>query len=225
MVNIIEDTLIKSVFSYDVVLYPMGINNAMNKGTVYDIALNFPEVREDENQSGYGDKRKMGTIRNFPFKGIIFCACYIGQQKRENASNQAYLDVEAIKSCLSTINSVFQGKKIATPLFYGLPKEEMVRLFEEELKDCNVDIYTEEKDTRLEAFKKIAALHRLSKEKKITSESYIRLRSEVEWIRRNGIYKEMPEDYTYRPRAEKLNIEFNGDIKSNTNRGATNAHF
>ena len=65
--------LIEDIYNYDVVLFGMGINNAMNKGFSYDIALNFPDVRVNENSTGYGDLRKYGKIHVNAWNNLSKC--------------------------------------------------------------------------------------------------------------------------------------------------------
>ena len=80
--------LIEDVHNYDVILFGMGINNSMNKGLAYDIALNFPEVHTNENLTGYGDTRKYGTVgETLTEDGVRFCSCYcynIGLNRKNN---------------------------------------------------------------------------------------------------------------------------------------------
>ena len=52
MINIIKgNDLINDIFDYEVILFSMGINNSMGNNFSYEIGLNFPQVKENENLS------------------------------------------------------------------------------------------------------------------------------------------------------------------------------
>ena len=208
MITIFATSLIEHIYSYDAVLVPMGINNSFNSGIREEIAVNFPFVRERENEFGrYGDKRKYGSVLIVESDGIAFCLCYVcdgGYNKRNFSEKVRYDDIE---SCLSRVKERFPGKKIASPILChdavdgGGDKERILGIFKSVFTDSDIDIYDyEQKDFGHECFKRIAELREMLKTKEITNEEYVKERSVIEWKRRNGIFKEMPEDYTYKPK-------------------------
>ena len=213
--------LIPHIFGYEVILFPMGINNAMNSGFAYEIALNFPEVRESENLTNYGDKRKLVTIHETEVDGIAFCACYIHNGGHHKKKDGSYVEYQHISSCIEKVKEKYSNRKIATIVIGGNKtdgngdREKIAEMIKEKLQDCkDVTIYDyTEEEYRTKIFKEIAALHKRLVDKEIDGKDFIKRRSEIEWRRRYGLYKPMPEDYEYYPRQEKSKVDFIGKIK------------
>lgn len=208
MVHLFKEPLIEKVLSYDVILVPMGIHNAFSTGFCYEVGLNFPSVKEKEKEgSPYGDRRKYGTL--FPAKvgKTTFCLCYIHNTGFKKDKDGRFLNLDALKTCLFSVRDRFGGRKIASPVLGAeqcdgnWDRGEIISLFESIFKEVDIDLYDyEQRDYQLECFKEIATLHDLSKRHEIKGEEYDRRRSEIEWRRRNGIFKPMPEGYRYQPR-------------------------
>jgi hypothetical protein len=212
--------LIYDIFKYDVILFPMGINNGMSKGIAYQIALNFPIVKESENETGYGDRRKLGTIHETQFGKFKFIACYIHEGGYKKNSDGSYLNHQSLEDCLTKVRENYGNKKIATVLMGsnesdGLCDEGYIlATFIRILQGCDVTIYTKkEKDYRLEIFKEIAKVREQLKNKEITRKEYFKIRSEIEWRRKNGIFSIMPEEYIYVPKKAKSKLLFRGSKK------------
>lgn len=219
-INIIKNSFpINNIFKYDVILFSMGINNSMSKGFPYEIGLNFPEVLESENRTDYGNKRKLGTIHQTECDGITFVACYIhdgGYHKNENGS---YINYEAFVECLKKVRDTYPDKKIATNLIGSneydgnFESNKIIETFNLILSECNVTIYTKERDYKLEIYKEICKAKRLFKENDISKEEYFSLRTDIEWRAKNGIYKERPDDFRYSPSKNRQKLLFRGKIK------------
>lgn len=202
MVRIFETELIKEVFSYDVILVGMGINNSFSEGFAYDVALNFPDVKKRENSiSGYGDKRNYGKVLQIPDSGITFCMCYMhtgGYRKNDGE----FVDYTALKNCLNYIADRMSGKRIASPLL-GSSKFDgngergrLLKLYEEAFSDCDIDLYLYEQDTFDDRmYKKILELRKKNSLGEIGKEEFNSQYNRLMWMRKNGIFKEMPEDY------------------------------
>lgn len=216
-----KKNLINDIFHYDVILFPMGINNSMGKGFVYELGLNFPEIKETENEMGYGDIRKLGNIHENRVDGRIFTACYIhsgGYNKNEDGS---YLNIDALKKCLKEINDVYKGKKIASIILGGntfdgnYSKKKVIDLFKEICKDCDIALYENgESSYILDRFKEIAEVRRRFKDKDISRDEYLKIRSNIEWRRLNGIFKEQPDDYVFTPKKKnKAKFLFRGGVR------------
>ncbi len=215
--------IINNIFTenYDVILFSMGINNTMNKGFPYELSVNFPEIKYNENKQPYCDKRKLGTIYKHHINGKIFCSCYVhcgGYHKNEN---NEFIEYDKLIECLKKVNEDFKGKKIAT-YYIGCSeydgngdRNKVEDLIKKYLNDCEVYLYINNPlDIKLEIFKKIAELRKEKLEKKIDNEIYSKERSKLEWIRKNGIYKEMPINYKYIPKKiNRKNIRFIGKIE------------
>ena len=215
MVNIINrENLIYEVKNYDVVLFSMGINNSMNKGFSYEIGLNFPEVKNNENRSNYGDLRKYGTINSTEVDGTIFVSCYV-HNGGYNKNSKCFINYEYLDSCLKEVVKRFKGKKIVSPII-GVnfsdgngDKKKIISIFEKRFDKCDITLYDFiERDYKLECFRCIAELREKLKKKEISFDEYKEKRSDFEWRRRNGIYLENPKDYTYIPKSEKKKIIF-----------------
>ena len=192
----------------------------MSNGIAYQIALNFPEVKESENETGYGDRRKLGTIHETDVNGLKFVACYIHEGGYKKNDDGSYLNRESLESCLLKIKEVYPNEKIATVLMGSNEsdgrgdKDYVLETFISILQRCDVTIYTkEETDYKLEIFKEIAAVRKQLKDKEITRKKYFKIRSEIEWRRKNGIFSIMPEDYIYIPKKAKSKLLFRGSKK------------
>lgn len=211
MLKIVKKTLIEHIPEYEVVAVPMSINNSMSSGLRYEIALNFPLVKEEEKKTPYGDRRKYGKVHEIVYENTIFCMCYMYRTKYKKQSDPDSVDYEALKSCLEQIKKKYGNKKIAMPVLgcseydgHG-HKSKILQIIQDVLHDTHTDVYDyEQRDYGAEMFREIAALHKKLKDRKIDGKEYIRLRSEVEWRRRYGIFKPMREGYTYIPRRGEI---------------------
>ena len=220
MVNVIKSELIPHIFEYEVVLFPMGVNNAMNNGFAYELSVNAPKVRESENLSNYGDQRKLGTIHETVVDNTAFCACYIHNGGFHKDKNGSFLDYNHLEACLNAVAKKYKGKKIAS-IVIGCnnsdgngDKERILELLKHSFTDCNIDVYDfEEIDYKTKIFKEIAAIHKKLVDKEISGEEFIKQRSEIEWRRKNGIFVPKPDDFVYYPRQEKKKLGFIGKIK------------
>ncbi len=183
----------------------MSIDSSMTRGFPHEIAVNFPEVADKEYATNYGDKRKYGTIYPIKHEDMWFCMCYMhtgGYQKKDGV----FVDYESLRQCLHKVNEYFHGKTVFSPIMgCGIydgngDKEKIIRIFEEECKDIDLVLYDyEQRDFAKMCFDKIAELRFKRKNKEITSKEYYELRRQVEWKRLHGIFKEMPEDYEFKP--------------------------
>lgn len=215
MVNIVNrENLIEEVKNYDVVLFPMGVNNSMNKGFSYEIGLNFPQVKNNENRSNYGDLRKFGTINSIVVDDITFVSCYV-HNGGYNKKSECFINYEYLDSCLKEVVNKFNGKKIVSPIIGANlsdgngDKKKIISIFENRFTECDITLYDFiERDYKLECFRKIAELRENLKNKKITFEEYKEERSNIEWRRRNGIFLERPKEYFYIPKKSKKKIVF-----------------
>lgn len=205
MVNIVKKRLIDCVYSYDVVLVGMGLNNAFSRGFPSYISACFPEVKKIENEeSPYGDRRKYGTILPIKHDGITFCMCYVHSGGyRKNGGK--FIDTENLKKCLSAVVRKFKGKRIASPLIGtspfdgGAPAEDIMGIYDTAFSDIDIDVYLYN-DTTLndEVYREFSALRRRYHDKEISKEEFSEGRNRLFWIRDNGIFKEMPEKYEHK---------------------------
>lgn len=200
--NIFEDII---TFGYDAVLVPMSVYNSMNRGFAYDIALNFPEVKEGEKLTPYGDERKYGTFCEVNTSFLKFIICYIHNGGFTRKENDAWVDYEYLTNVLNKINEKFKGKRIASPLmgasrFDGNGNADKIKaIFDTCCKDIDISVYLyEQKDSKYEAYCNICELCDKANKGEITKKEYEEQRNKIEWERRYGIFKPMPEDYNWR---------------------------
>lgn len=185
------DDLILHVFDYDIVLFAMGVNNSMNNGFLYDIALNFCDIKKNENNMPYGDKRRYGNIHNTRVRNTIFIACYCLDIK--NCVRE-----EDLITCFKKIKQRFKGKTIACVNIFD-DVEKYISIFDNIFKDTsNVTIFTNVCYDRKKQFycNALEYKHKLL-EKEITKDEYTELMRVNEWQRNNGFYNEIPSDYIY----------------------------
>jgi hypothetical protein len=215
MIKIVEGIqLIEDVFKYDVVLYGMGINNSMNRGLSYDIALNFPEVRENENTTGYGDLRKYGRTHETKVRGkVSFCACYCCNIGLKMRNKGAYIDYDALESCLLTIRKRLGKKRIASPIIGqdecdgNGDRNRILEIYNRVFDDgCDVTLYDfKQQDFRLERYKEAVRLRKERDEGTITKEEFRELKRQNEWKRLHGIHTPITDEFKYRCRNKGLN--------------------
>jgi hypothetical protein len=196
---------------YDAVLIPMSIYNSMNKGFAYEVSLNFKGVRDEEKKTPYGDRRKYGTTHKIKNGSVIFIMCYIHTNGFNKDENGIFVSYDNLKRCLETVNNEYEGKGVATVIMGANSddgngdRDKILEIMENTCKDIELTVYDyEEKDIRLDYFKKIAELRRKYKERGITSDEYTEERSKLEWERRNGRFEEMPDGYVYTPKGKKI---------------------
>lgn len=216
MLTIFAQELLPNVKKYNVILFGMGINNAFNQGLLYEIALNFPDVKKNENAiSPYGDKRKYGTLLPTVQEGITFCACYMQNGGyRRKGDNVDSVNYEALEKCLETAAKKYKGKKICAPIiganFYDGKgnKERILALFKRIFTECDIDIYDyDQKDFQLENYRALNETYARYKRKEITWEEYNEARRRLTWERDNGIFKPMPEDYVVRKNKNIIRVK------------------
>lgn len=213
MVNIIKAPIIEEVLNYDVILFGMSINNAMNKGFAKDIKINFPLVHERENETNYGDRKKYGTVKVIEEYNKIFCACYFYMGGFSKRLKPDQVDYESLKKCLEFISNKYKNKKIVAPIlgtsiFDGNGnKEKILELFNSCFKKTDITLYDYvQEDYEKKYFHKFNVLKEKIKNKTIDKETYIKERNKLEWERLNGIFKECPNDWSYTPKPKNKQL-------------------
>lgn len=111
MIKIINDIeLIDEMDEYDVVLVGTSIYCMLTGGFQSKLKFKYPEIEKINNQTGYGDVRKLGTRKTIdnmrPVVSLMFI-CNYPTKSRE------YIDWNAFEQCLQTANAEFVGKKVA----------------------------------------------------------------------------------------------------------------
>lgn len=201
MITIIKDKpLINEVFDYDAILVGTGIVNALGNGFQYQVKVNFPDVDKANKSTNYGDIRKLGTVKVIGLTPV-FCLLYIFKTKQRPDKNPDYLDYDALKKCMSLINTAFHGKRIATT-FIGASKfdgngdkQRILEILENEAKDIDLYIYDYEQLTKDEDRNK-RWRNITSQIGNISTEKYRELKKRYYWENAYGIFKPMPENMT-----------------------------
>ena len=205
MLHIFDDELlIEHIHDYEVVLVGMGINNAFSNGFPSYIKVHYPEVRRKENElSPYGDRRKYGTCLPITFDGITFVMCYVHDGGYRKAADGSFIDYEALDNCLEFVSKKYAGKKIATTLigcfsYDGNGDVEKVKnMFETAFGGWDIDVYSKDQGNFDEIVrKKLVDAYKKYKSGEINLEEYLKSKNRLVWERKNGIYAEMPEDFT-----------------------------
>lgn len=211
--KIVKKPLINDVFQYEVILFGMGINNSMNNGFAREIKVNFPNVHEEELTTKYGDLRKYGTIKVINQNNIVFCPCYFYKGGFNKRFNEEQVDYDSLKKCLQEIKHWFHGKKIATPILGTSnydgngDKDKIICIFNEIFDNEDITLYDfEQDDYDKRYFQEILKLRCERKEKVINKITYNEKRSDIEWERLYGIYKERPKTWIYKPKAKNKQI-------------------
>ena len=213
MIRIIKDRqLIEDVHNYDVILYGMGINNSMNNGFAYDIALNFPIVKETEDATGYGDIRKYGEINEVETESLLFCACYSYNVGLKRKNNGEFIDYAALENCLHKIHNKYKGKHIASPIIGqdkydgNGDKDKLTKLYEQVFSDCDITLYDFiQQDFRTERYKEAVELRKKYKNREITRDEFTYGKKLNEWKRLHGIFKKMPDGFVYNEKCKSKN--------------------
>jgi len=207
-----NEQLIYHVFDYDVILFGMGINNSLQNGFSYEIALNFPAIVESENNTRYGDKRKYGTIHDTKINNIVFCACYVYDigKKRNQASE--FIDYTSLKESLKRCRRRYRGKKIACPIIGqdiydgNGDKEKIIEIYNEVFDD-SVDITLfdfKQVNFKEEIYKEMLSVRRKLGNGDINKGEFKEKLRQIEWKRRNGIFKPVDDDFVYEKKKKNL---------------------
>ena len=229
MITIFAEELLPKIKDYDVILFGMSLNHSFNQGLLYELALNFPDIKRYENHgTGYGDRRKYGKAFSIVShdsailstnreSGKIFFACYMndGGYNRKNG-NLDCVKYDCLEKCLISVRERCRGYnfKIAAPIIGASyydgngNKEKILNIFEKVFADDNIDLYDyDQRDFKNEIFRKFNQANADYKSKKISKEEYELLKRKLSWQRDNGIFKEMPEDYQYKTRTDLIHVK------------------
>lgn len=149
LMKIIKDKeLIKCIDKYDVVLIGTNIYNTLSQGFQRDIMLHYPKVQETNFRTNYGDRRKLGTIRECKDTHPLCVLCFITKSMNFRPDIETdYLDYESLEKCLKIIRILYKDKKIATTLIGGSrfdgngDRKKILDILEITCKDIDITIY------------------------------------------------------------------------------------
>lgn len=170
-----EDDLIKHIYDYDVIVLWMDINNSMNKGFLKYIDVNFPEIKQKEIKSGYGDLRKLGKINTIKTKNLTFC---IGYAYRNNE-----ISIKLLEECSIAIKTAYNTNRIAA--IHILNNEILEKFF----NDLDITFYNKEIiDFNLYYYRIFNELREKYKTGVLTKEEYIEKKNNLKLEQNKGIY-------------------------------------
>ena len=161
MINIIKDIdLFEHVNEYEAVLIGTSTYCMMSQGIQLKVMLDYPYVYNKNLETKYGDPEKLGTILPCEHeKEPNFCLCFIYEGNFRPDIRKDYLSYESLEKCLSLVNILYKGKRIATTLlgtsrFDGNgDREKVMEIFERTLNDVDVTIYDYFQRSRAEEMK------------------------------------------------------------------------
>ena len=152
MINIIKDIdLFEHVNEYEAVLIGTSTYCTMSQGIQLKVMLDYPYVYNKNLETKYGDPEKLGTILQCEHeKEPKFCLCFIYEGNFRPDLKKDYLSYESLEKCLSLVNILYKGKRIATTLlgtsrFDGNGDREKVMEIFEDTGAWNLPVVDEER--------------------------------------------------------------------------------
>lgn len=145
--QIIKEDIFPHIKDYDVILIGTNTYCTLAQGFQRDIMLHYPKVQEDNMRTRYGDKNKLGTILQSETDGVIFVLCFICEGNFRPDLKKDYLNLDALRKCLSLCNILFSDKKIGMTVmgasrFDGNgDKDAIMDIIKDTIVNCNVDVY------------------------------------------------------------------------------------
>lgn len=140
--------LFNDIDKYDVILIGTNIYNTLSQGFQRDIMLHYPFVHETNLRTNYGDRRKLGTIKECNTGQPLFSLCFITKSMNFRPDiEKDYLDYDALERCLKLACVLYKGKKIATTLIGGSrfdgngDKDKILTIIKNTCKDIDITIY------------------------------------------------------------------------------------
>lgn len=178
MINIIKDVdLIDHVKEYDIVLIGVNIYGSMSGGFQYDVKNLYPYVHKTNIETKYGDENKLGTVIEAKNEGEpTFALCFINKLNTRPDLKKDNLDYKSLEKCLKLCNILYKDKKICSTIlgaseFDGNGNKDIIlKLFEENLNNCNIDLYDYQQFSK--AYKWCHAYHKGQEIKKKNKEEY-----------------------------------------------------
>ena len=144
MVNIITGKdAIWFTENYDAVLVGTSIYCMLTNGFQSKMAIKYPYIDNINNNTKYGDERKLGkrmTIQGKPVISLLYIAKF-------PHCKRVFLDYDALEHSLETANAEFRGKQLMTTMlgctrFDGNgDSEKVMEIINKTMTDVDLDIY------------------------------------------------------------------------------------
>ena len=165
--------------SYDVVLVGTSVYNMLTNGFQSKIRFKYPNVRDANDRTGYGDLRKLGTRLTVDCGSTQVSLMYVSKFPN---SRRVFVDYDALRNALLTARKEFNGKRIMTTVVGSTPfdgngdKETCLSIISDCMNGVDIDVYDYEQVPRLvelEHYRKM-----LSGKRQTEPEKYDRMKSE-----------------------------------------------
>lgn len=131
----------------DVIVHQVNCQGVMGKGLAKQIKDEYPEVfTEYKMFCSKCNSHELLGMTEIVRVGFRRCVANLFAQEYYGSGRKCYTDYDALRKCLSTVNSEFAGKTVAVPykLGCGLAGGDwdiVSKIIEETLTDCIVKIY------------------------------------------------------------------------------------
>ena len=191
MVNIIKDEdAIWHTDEYEVILVGTSTYCMLTNGFQSKLRLKYPYIEKPNNETNYGDKRKLGkrlTIDGKPIISLLYISGY-------PSCKRVTLDYEALENCLATANKEFKGKRVMTTMigcsiFDGNgDKNKVMDIINRTCTDIILDIYDYKQLRKRDECDNI--IRKKKKKKNINKEKYKELLQN-----KDEIFKELYLEY------------------------------
>ncbi|MCD8208281.1 MAG: hypothetical protein LUD72_10125 [Bacteroidales bacterium] len=97
---------------YDVILVGMGLRWSISGRFQWRMATKYPEIIAMDRSGGFNDHRRLGTRKTIEGNPTISLMYYY--RKMPVGVTKPSVIYEALEKCLTTANTEFKGKKVAT---------------------------------------------------------------------------------------------------------------
>lgn len=137
------------VDKYDVVLVGTSTHQTLDGGFQGKLRNKYPVIEKINNQTRYGDLRKLGTRVTVNSTKPVISLMYICTYP----TSKPFIDYLALEKCLQTANAQFKGKKVITTLlgssrFDGKgERNKCIDIIKKTTKDICLDVFDYDQKT------------------------------------------------------------------------------
>lgn len=140
---IIDEPLIKHIDDFDGILIGTNCYQVMRNGFQYEVTKKYPQIKELNYSTKYGDKSKLGDI------AVIdkFYLMFVSFGYNFKGKDEPFIDYDALTKCLRLINLTCKGKHFATTMigctrFDGnADKQKVLDIINKEITNLDLSIF------------------------------------------------------------------------------------
>ena len=139
----------------EAILHQVNCQGVMGSGIAKEIKRRYPNVFYQYKEMCENNKLSPSSLLKSKLLGeILVCSQNVNKERYiinlfaqdRYGSSGCYTDYEALKTCLRKVNNQFRGKSVAIPYKMSCNRgggdwKIVLKIIEEELKDCYVKIY------------------------------------------------------------------------------------